>query len=71
MYVCVCLMHVGKWVSFGVLAHGPGSLSLVEIGTTVGSRLWTEGGRCGELGEVWSFEVKLPFCVLCSGDIEP
>lgn len=36
-------MHSGKWLSFGVLARGPGSLSQVEIGTTVMSRLWMVG----------------------------
>ena len=42
----------------GVLACGPGSLSQVEIGTTVVSGLHMVGKECGELGRVRRFEVR-------------
>lgn len=51
-------MHVGKCLSFGVFAHVLGSLSQVDIGTTLGSGPQMEGRQCGELGRVWCFEVR-------------
>lgn len=50
--------HVGKWVSFGVVGHGLGSLLQVETGPNVGRRLRMVGKPCGELGRAWGLEIR-------------